>query len=291
MAETDLKHKVLAVVEEEGAERASYALKLLQSEGQLTIASTGKDPDTDELITHEYRVEGPVMIMLTTTAVELNEELVNRALVLTVDEDRDQTRAIHQLVMSDASALVMRRRRLRYDARADACPVLRDLRRPTPRRLTPCPHERVWCRRIAECERSASEGEPSIEDCHWTKRLGEMARTGDDYWWVLRAKPNDQEGLKKFTQALVHHAVPYVQAMASDEALRDLWLTGNGPGLTSVQRLIYLSILLREIGPTPALPAVIDQLNEQSSGKPVRARVQAHLKRFTTLAGNADAAN
>ena len=44
MAETNLQHKVLAVVEEEGAERASYALKLLQSEGELTIASTGKDP-------------------------------------------------------------------------------------------------------------------------------------------------------------------------------------------------------------------------------------------------------
>jgi DNA primase catalytic core len=97
MAETDLKHKVLAVVEEEGAERASYALKLLQSEGELTIASTGKDPETGKLVTHEYRVEGPVMIMLTTTAVDLDEELVNRALVLTVDEDRAQTRAIHQL--------------------------------------------------------------------------------------------------------------------------------------------------------------------------------------------------
>jgi DNA primase len=96
MAETNLKHKVLAVVEEEGAERASYALKLLQSEGELTIASTGKDPATGKLMTHAYRVEGPVMIMLTTTAVELDEELVNRALVLSVDEDRDQTRAIHQ---------------------------------------------------------------------------------------------------------------------------------------------------------------------------------------------------
>jgi hypothetical protein len=44
LGETNLKHKILAVVEEAGAERASYALKLLQSEGELTIASTGKDP-------------------------------------------------------------------------------------------------------------------------------------------------------------------------------------------------------------------------------------------------------
>ena len=97
MGEMDLKHKVLAIVEEEGASRAAYALKLLQSEGVLTIASTGKDPATGKLVTHQYRVEGPVMIFLTTTAIDLDEELLNRCLVLTVNEDREQTQAIHRL--------------------------------------------------------------------------------------------------------------------------------------------------------------------------------------------------
>jgi hypothetical protein len=97
MSESNLQHKVLAIVEEEGAERASYALKLLQSEKELTIAATGKDAQTGKLVTHEYRVEGPVMIFLTTTAIEVDEELLNRCLVLTVDEDREQTRAIHAL--------------------------------------------------------------------------------------------------------------------------------------------------------------------------------------------------
>ncbi len=97
MGEADLKHKILAVVEEEGASRAAYALKLLQSEGELSIASTGKDPATGKLVTHQYRVEGPVMIFLTTTAIHLDEELLNRCLVLTVDEERAQTQAIHQL--------------------------------------------------------------------------------------------------------------------------------------------------------------------------------------------------
>jgi DNA primase len=96
MGESDLKHKVLAVVEEEGAMRAAYALKLLQSEGVLTIASTGKDATTGRLITHQYRVEGPVMLFLTTTAIDLDEELMNRCLVLAVDEDREQTQAIHK---------------------------------------------------------------------------------------------------------------------------------------------------------------------------------------------------
>jgi DNA primase catalytic core len=97
MGETNLKHKALAIVEEEGASRASYALKLLQSEGELTIASTGKDPQSGNLITQQYRVEGPVALLFTTTARDLDEELMNRCLVLAVDEGREQTRAIHQL--------------------------------------------------------------------------------------------------------------------------------------------------------------------------------------------------
>ncbi len=97
LGETDLKHKCLAIVEEEGVRQAAYALKLLQSEGELTIASTGKDPATGKLVTHEYRVEGPVMIFLTTTAVTIDEELLNRCIVLTVNEDREQTKAIHRL--------------------------------------------------------------------------------------------------------------------------------------------------------------------------------------------------
>ena len=47
-------------------------------------------------MTQEYRVEGPVMMFLTTTAIDVDEELLNRCLVLTVNEDREQTRAIHQ---------------------------------------------------------------------------------------------------------------------------------------------------------------------------------------------------
>jgi len=96
LGETNLKHKILAIVEEEGAERASYALKLLQSEGELTIASTGKDPESGRMETQEYHVEGPVMIFLTTTAIDIDEELMNRCLVLTVDEGHEQTRRIHQ---------------------------------------------------------------------------------------------------------------------------------------------------------------------------------------------------
>ena len=52
------------------------------------------------------------MIFLTTTAIEVDEELLNRCLVLTVDEGREQTRAIHERQRE-------RRRRSRACSRKD----------------------------------------------------------------------------------------------------------------------------------------------------------------------------
>ena len=96
MGGMNLKNKILAINEEEGIRQAAYALKLLQSDGKLTIASTGKDPGTGRMETQEYRVEGPVMLFLTTTAIDVDPELMNRCTVLTVNEDREQTAAILQ---------------------------------------------------------------------------------------------------------------------------------------------------------------------------------------------------
>lgn len=95
LGETDLQHRILAIAEEEGVRQAAYALKLLQSDGELTIASTGKDEATGNLVTKQYTVKGPVMLMLTTTAIDVDEELLNRCLVLTINESREQTEAIH----------------------------------------------------------------------------------------------------------------------------------------------------------------------------------------------------
>lgn len=95
MGDKDLSHKVLAIAEEEGAARAAYPLKLLQSEGEVSIASTGKNNDSGQLKASDYTVRGPAAIFLTTTAIDVDEELLNRCIVLSVNENRDQTRAIH----------------------------------------------------------------------------------------------------------------------------------------------------------------------------------------------------
>ena len=113
MGENDLVHKTLAISEEEGAERASYAIKTMQSERCLNIASTGKDPKTGRLETQHYKVNGPVQIMMTTTNVDLDEELENRCFVLAVDESREQTAAIHQRQRTSHTLSGLRRKRKR----------------------------------------------------------------------------------------------------------------------------------------------------------------------------------
>jgi hypothetical protein len=95
-ANLDLRHKILTVAEEEGARDAAYALKLLQSDGQLSIITTGKQAGSGRNAAQRYEVQGPVATLLTTTALQVDPELLNRCLVLSVDEAAQQTAAIQQ---------------------------------------------------------------------------------------------------------------------------------------------------------------------------------------------------
>ena len=88
-----IRQKTLAISEDHGLAEASYALKLLQSEGTLTHATVVKGPN-GKLVTQVHTVQGPVQLLLTSTSKDLDEELSNRCLVLTVDESYEQTRSI-----------------------------------------------------------------------------------------------------------------------------------------------------------------------------------------------------
>jgi energy-coupling factor transporter ATP-binding protein EcfA2 len=90
-----LQRKMLAIAEEEGAAQAVYSLRTLASDQQLSIAATRTDPQTGKLHTEHYDVYGPVVIVITTTSAEaFDEETRSRFVLLTMDESREQTRAI-----------------------------------------------------------------------------------------------------------------------------------------------------------------------------------------------------
>lgn len=90
-----LRHKTLAICEDQGLAEAAYALKLLQSDGRLTHATVAKGAD-GRTVTQFHCVDGPVQLFLTSTSQAIDEELLNRCLGLAVDESREQTRAIQQ---------------------------------------------------------------------------------------------------------------------------------------------------------------------------------------------------
>lgn len=94
-ANVDLRHKFLSIAEEQGMREASYALKLPKSEGRLSIVTTGKERGTGRTSVERYQLDGPVALLLTTSSVSIDPELENRCLVLALDENREQTLAIH----------------------------------------------------------------------------------------------------------------------------------------------------------------------------------------------------
>jgi len=94
LGDQDLRHKILSVAEEEGVRDASYQLKLLQSEGSLSLISTTKRSGDGRTTTERYDVQGPVALVMTTTSLKVDPELMNRCLVINVDESPAQTAAI-----------------------------------------------------------------------------------------------------------------------------------------------------------------------------------------------------
>jgi len=95
--EESLMNKVLAIEEAEGMGGAAYAIRNIQSAGQITVAVTGKDPATGKMRTENYKVKGPVCVMITTTATDLDQETASRFIFLTIDESSQMTEAIHKM--------------------------------------------------------------------------------------------------------------------------------------------------------------------------------------------------
>ncbi len=77
-----------------GTARCQLQLKLLQSDGKLSLIATGKE---SALAVRQRKVRSPRTGRLDDDyySSELDPELLNRCLVVAVDEDRAQTRAIH----------------------------------------------------------------------------------------------------------------------------------------------------------------------------------------------------
>ncbi|MBE7448008.1 MAG: DUF4304 domain-containing protein [Kofleriaceae bacterium] len=117
-----------------------------------------------------------------------------------------------------------------------------------------------------------SERDPlatTIEECQWRRRL--TGESKEEPWWTLRDLRSAQTVSDEVAAALRVCGLPILDELSTDAALRDLWLSGQSPGLTDVQRLLNLSVILREIGPIDEAKNVLQSLKKtaESTALPV----------------------
>jgi hypothetical protein len=84
-----LRQKMVVIEEEKGVEDAAYALRVLQSAKHLSLSTAAGKGEA-----RRREVKGPVSLFVTTTRTDLDEETAGRFLTLSVDESKEQTRAI-----------------------------------------------------------------------------------------------------------------------------------------------------------------------------------------------------
>ena len=94
MPENSLANKILVIFERHGSEASDYSIRSLQSENQLQIAVTIRDPLTNELKTTERTVKGPVSFVESTTKLSIHPENETRSFDLYIDESEEQTKKI-----------------------------------------------------------------------------------------------------------------------------------------------------------------------------------------------------
>ena len=89
-----LRHKILAIEELDGMNGAIYSIRSIQSSKEITIAYTGKDSATGEQKTMENKVQGPLMVFITTTQVDIDGETASRFVFISIDESEEMTRKV-----------------------------------------------------------------------------------------------------------------------------------------------------------------------------------------------------
>jgi hypothetical protein len=123
-------------------------------------------------------------------------------------------------------------------------------------------------------------GVPNDRERHWSMRLGSMLSPASDRWWVLDDATRIEDLCAELAALIRDVALPQCEALIADEALRDLWLAGTSPGLTEIDRLKNLSILLKSLGPSDRLDETLKRLQTLSAGKPTEPMVRYHLNRL-----------
>jgi hypothetical protein len=136
----------------------------------------------------------------------------------------------------------------------------------------------IGSKRIFAFEDQRTSKRTPIELCHWRMRLGRTLDEPADTWWEL-CGPADLPVVGREQQELLRaKALPLLNRMTSDDALRAEWREQRAPGLTELQRLLNLSVLLNDSEHREEQHAVIGKLKSLARGKAFAGTVAVHLE-------------
>lgn len=90
---TDLTNVILDIEELRGSEAAQPTLRVALSEGKLCLLSTTRDED-GHICTEEVKIEGTPTFITTCTTTNIDDELLNRLFMISIDESVKHTKEI-----------------------------------------------------------------------------------------------------------------------------------------------------------------------------------------------------
>lgn len=91
--ELSLKNRMLVIDDEGSLKELDYILASLQNRG-LSYSVTHKSPETGKLRSHDYKVKGPVSIMVSASDPKIIKKLSSHFLILRMEESLDQTKKV-----------------------------------------------------------------------------------------------------------------------------------------------------------------------------------------------------
>ena len=124
---------------------------------------------------------------------------------------------------------------------------------------------------------------PDIWDAHWRVRIGYLMPSNTDLWWTIEDGTNITNLGQTILDNIINFGVPEIRKFIKDESLRDLWLSGKSPALTDFQRLMYLCVLLKQIGPSEILGATIIKLIQISENKQSSITAELFINKLRNL--------
>jgi len=133
--------------------------------------------------------------------------------------------------------------------------------------------------RIAAALHEDGSASTDVTCAHWRKRI---RKEGKEHW-ITVWHSDDPHSIYRILEQASSEVIDELDRHSSDEALRDVWLSGAGPGIVKMSRLLHLAILLRDLGPEEQLPGVISALRKLVSGSVHEGRIERQLGQIGLL--------